>query len=252
MTVKFLADYPAVSIPEENALVIAELHLGLEHELYKKGITIPAQREKFQDILDKLLKLTHARTLIILGDTKHKVPGMSIREERELPKFLNYLKEKVKVILVKGNHDAEIERIVPEGIKICGSRGFKLGKYGFFHGHAWPSKKLMECDYLFMAHLHPAMEFMDKFGFRNVEQVWIRGRLDAERVREKYKIKKTGKINLIVMPTFNSLLGNIAVNKLIGKEYSGPMIIGKIMDMKKSKVYLLDGTLLGILEELKI
>lgn len=252
MGVRFLTGYPAAFIVEENALVVAELHLGLEHELFKKGIRIPPQREKFQEILEKLLKLTHAKILVILGDIKHKVPGMSIREEREIPKFLDYLGEKVKIILVKGNHDAEIEKITPEGIKIHGSRGFKLGKYGFFHGHAWPSKNLMKCDYLFMAHLHPAVEFMDKFGFRNIEQVWIRGKFDEEKVKERYEMNNTGKLNAIIMPTFNELLGSVAMNKLIEREYGGPMIVGKLMDMKKSKAYLLDGTLLGPLEQLKV
>jgi hypothetical protein len=176
---------------------------------------------------------------------------MSIREERELPKFLDYLKERVRTILVKGNHDAEIEKIVPSGIKVYGSRGFKLGRYGFFHGHAWPSKKLMQCDYLFMAHLHPALNFRDKFGFRNVEQVWVKGKLDVEKVKEKYRIKRTGKLNVIVMPTFNKLLGNIDVSKLIEREYNS-MIMNKLMNMKKSKIYLLDGTFLGSLEQLKI
>jgi len=251
MRIKFLADYPAAFITEEKALVIAELHLGLEHELYKKGIIIPPQRESFQKTIDNLLELTKAKILIILGDIKHKVPGTSIREERELPKFFDYLKEKVRIILVEGNHDGEIEKIVPKGIKIYGSRGFKLGKYGFFHSHAWPSKRLMDCDYLFMAHTHPALEFRDKFGFRNVEQVWIKGKLDAEKVKEKYKIKRTGKLNAIVMPTFNKLLGNMDVNKLVEREYSDSVIMNKLMDMKKSKVYLLDGTLLGSLGQLK-
>jgi len=252
MAVRFITDYPAAFIPEEKALAIAELHLGLEHELYKKGIVIPPQREKFQDTIDKLLKLTNAKTLVILGDIKHKVPGISIREERELPKFLDYLKEKVKIILVEGNHDGEIEKIVPKGIKIYSGRGFSIGKYGFFHGHAWPSKRLMKCDYVFMAHLHPAIEFQDKFGFRNVEQVWVKGKIDSEKVKKKYKIKATGKLNAIIMPTFNNLLGSAAVNKLIEREYSGPMIVNKLIDMKKSKVYLLDGTLLGSLEHLKV
>jgi len=251
MRIRFITDYPAVFIAEKKTLVVAELHLGIEHELYKKGIIIPPQREKFQEILDKLLQLTKAKTLVIIGDIKHKVSGISIREERELPKFLEYLKNRVKVILVKGNHDAEIENIVPEGIKIYGSRGFKLGKYGFFHGHAWPSKRLMQCDHLFMAHLHPGLEFRDKFGFRNVEQVWIKGMFDPEKVREKYKIKKIGRLNAIVMPTFNKLLGNIDVNKLIKQEHAGPEIVNKLTDMRKSKVYLLDGTLLGTLKQLK-
>jgi hypothetical protein len=251
MGIKILTDKPAAFIQEEKALVIAELHLGLEHELFKKGIKIPPQREKFQSELESLKKLTKAKNLVVIGDIKHKVPGMSLREERELPKLLEFLKEKfLKVILVKGNHDDFLEKIVPKGIKVYGSRGFKLGKYGFFHGHAWPSKRLMQCDYLFLAHLHPGIEFKDKFGFRNVEQVWIKNELDLKKVKEKYKLKKAGKLNIFVMPAFNNLLGSMSLNKLIEKE--NPGIVAKIMDMEKSKVYLLDGTFLGYLKDLKV
>lgn len=250
MAIKFITNHPAAFIPEEKTLVIAELHLGLEHELFKKGITILPQKEKFKEILENLSKMTKAKNLIILGDIKHKVPGMSVREERELPKFLEWLKEKFKVILVKGNHDADLEELVPKGIKVYGSRGFKLGKYGFFHGHAWPSKRLLGCDYLFLAHLHPALEFKDKFGFKNTEQVWVKGKANLEKIREKYNVKKTGKLILVIMPVFNPLLGNVNICKLLESEEPG--IISKLMDMEKSSVYLLDGTFLGCLKDLKL
>jgi metallophosphoesterase superfamily enzyme len=176
---------------------------------------------------------------------------MSLREEIELPKLLEFLKENFsKVFLVKGNHDDFLEKIVPKRIKVYGSRGFKLGKYGFFHGHAWPSKRLMQCDYLFLAHLHPGIEFRDKFGFRSVEQVWIKNEFDLNKVKEKYKLKKVGKLNIIIIPAFNKLLGSMSLNKLIEKEKPG--IIAKLMDMEKSKVYLLDGTFLGYLKDLEV
>jgi len=251
MGMRFITDHPAVFIVEKKALVVAELHLGLEYELYNKGITIPPQRESFQEMLDKLIKLTKAKTLIIIGDVKHKVPGMSIREERELPKFLDHLKEKVRVILVKGNHDAEVEKIVPSGIKIYGSRGFKLGRYGFFHGHAWPSKKLMRCDYLFMAHIHPAVEFKDKFGYKSVLHVWLKGQLNKELVKKKFNLKKTGKLITIILPTFNNILGGVAVNKIAKEEVIGPLLKNKIFDINSSKAYLLDGTYLGNIRNLK-
>ncbi|MEM5766285.1 MAG: metallophosphoesterase [Candidatus Aenigmatarchaeota archaeon] len=249
MAIKFITNRPAAFIQEEKALVVSELHLGLEHELFKKGITILPQREKFQQDLERLSKITKAKTLIIIGDIKHKVPGMSIREEKELPKFFDWLKEKFKVILVKGNHDAEIDQIVPKGIKVYGSRGLKLGKYGFFHGHAWPSKRLLKCDYIFLAHLHPTIEFKDKFGFRNIEQVWVKGKIDLKKVRKKYKLKKTGELNVIIMPTFNQMLGSMNISKLVESEESG--IISKLMNLENSKIYLLDGTFLGRLKNLK-
>lgn len=251
MTIKFLTDYPALFIPEKKILVVADLHLGLEHEFYKSGIIIPSQVEKFQKIIDKLLELTKAKALVILGDIKHKVPGISLREERELPRFLNHLIEKIKVILTLGNHDTELKEIVPKEIKIYSSRGFKLGKYGFFHGHAWPSKKLMQCDYLFMSHIHPAIEFGDRFGYRALEQVWVKGKLEESLIKKRYKIKKVGKLRTIILPAFNRLIGGVALNRVVEEELIGPLLANKFFDVNNSETYLLDGSCLGKIRDLK-
>lgn len=251
MSIKFLTDYPALSIPDKKALVIADLHLGLEHDLYKSGIVIPPQAEKFQKIINDLIKTTKAKTLIILGDLKHSVPGISYREEKEIPKLISNLIEKVKIILVKGNHDTFLQKILPKEVKIYSSRGLKLGKYGFFHGHAWPSKKIMSCNHLFFAHLHPTIEFRDKLGYRNIERVWVRGKVKEELVKQKYKIKKVGKLHATILPVFNRLLGGLPINKRTNKELMGPLLANSFIDIGSSKAYLLDGTLLGNVEQLK-
>jgi putative SbcD/Mre11-related phosphoesterase len=251
MTVKFLADYPAVFISDEKALVIAELHLGLEYEIFKSGITIPPQREKFLETLDSLLEITRAKKLILVGDIKHKVPGSTIREDIEIPKFLEQISSKVKTIIVKGNHDDRIEEILPKNIKIYSSHGFRIKKYGFFHGHAWPSKVLMKCDYLFMGHIHPAIEFRDEFGHRNSEKVWIKGRMNLEKVKKKFKLTQTGKLNIIIIPTFNNILGGTAVNRVADEEKFSPLVASEVLDLNTAKIYLLDGTFLGILENIK-
>lgn len=250
MTVKFLADYPAVFISDEKTLVIAELHLGLEYEIYKSGVTIPPQREKFISILEKLIEITKAKKLVIVGDIKHKVPGSTIREDKEIPKFLEQINSKIKTILVKGNHDDRIEEIVPNGIKIYSARGFKMKKYGFFHGHAWPSKNLMKCDYIFMGHIHPAIEFRDDLGYRSWEKVWIKGKLNEEKVKKKFGLNP-GKLNIIVIPTFNNILGGKAVNRVAKEQQISPLIVNEFFDLNSAKIYLLDGTYLGILKNIR-
>lgn len=247
MVIRFVRDLPALFIPEEKILVISDLHLGLEHELFKAGIVISPQAEKFKKTIDFLIKTTKAKTLIILGDIKHKVPGTSFREMKEIPKLFLHLIEKVKVVCVKGNHDDNISSLLPK-VKIYSSRGFKLGRYGFFHGHAWPSKNLMECDYLFMGHVHPCVEFRDRFGYRSIEQVWIKGELKKELVKSKYKIKNCGNLKTIIFPTFNKLLGGVAINKLEDKELVGPILANNFLDIRKCEAYLLDGTYLGRIE----
>ena len=146
MSIKFVTDYPALFIPEIKALVIADVQIGLEHELYKKGIFIQPQVDKFLKILDRLIKITKSKNLVILGDLKHKVPGISLRETKYLPIFFEHLMKKVKIIFVKGNHDTDLEGLIPKEVETYGAQGVKIGKYGFFHGHGWPSKEMMKCD----------------------------------------------------------------------------------------------------------
>lgn len=249
--IKFLVDYPATFITDKKILVISDLHIGMEYYLYENGIVIPPQAEKFQKIIETLINLTKAKTLVIVGDVKFKVPGTSIRELKEIPKFLENLSEKIKIVITKGNHDDFLETIVPEDVKVYGSRGFKLGNYGFFHGHAWPSKILMKCDYLFMGHMQPGIEFRDKLGYSSIQQVWLKGKLNQELIKKKYKISKTGKLNIIIVPSFNRLSGSLAVNKTLDEELTRPLLTNKILDINKARAYLLDGTYLGKIQNIK-
>ncbi len=249
--IKLLTDYPAAFVTDRRILVISDLHLGLEHQLYTQGIVIPPQAEKFQKTIEHLTDLTKARILVITGDLKYKVPGISLRELREIPKFLENLSEKIKIVLVKGNHDDFIETIVPSDVKVYSSRGVKIGKYGFFHGHAWPSEKLIQCDYLFIGHLQAAVEFRDKLGYATREQVWLRGKLNQEQIKEKYKISKTGKLNIIIIPSFNRLSGSLAVNKVLDEELLGPLFTNKALDIDRTVAHLLDGTHLGLLKNIR-
>jgi len=248
--IKFLYEYPVTFISDKKILVISDLHIGIENELYNKGVVIPPQVEKFKKILDKLIEQTKAKTLVILGDLKHNVPGISLREERQIPKLFEDLVKRVEVVLCKGNHDTEMKGLLPENVKIYSSRGFKIEEYGFFHGHAWPSKLLIKCDYLFMGHVQPAVEFIDKLGYRSVQQVWLKGELNQEIIKKKYKTKKTGELNIIITPSFNKLSGSLVVNKKLKEELTGPLFTNKVLDINKMTAYLLDGTCLGKVGEI--
>ena len=245
MSLRFLVDEPAVLIQEKKILVISDLHLGYEIELYENGIMIPTQFQRFRDQIEKLKEETKATTLVILGDLKHKVPGIKFREIREIPKFLEFLKENFKVLLIKGNHDTEIETILPKGIKLYPASGFSIGKYGFFHGSSWPHSRLISCDFVFMGHLHPVVEFRDDIGFRNIERIWVKSKLDTKKIQEKYKIKKLGELNLIIVPAFNRLMGGLALNRSKPRDLLGPLLSSRIIDIDESEAFLLDGTELG-------
>jgi uncharacterized protein len=247
--IKFITNVPACFISEIKSIVITDIHIGIEYELYKSGIIIPLQTEKFLNTIKKIINSTNAKLLIILGDLKYKVPGISIKELKEIPKFLENLANYVKIILCKGNHDDNLEAIIPKGVKFYGSGGFKIKKYGFFHGHAWPNKKLMECEYLFMGHLQPAIQLKDKFNHKFVEQVWIKCKLNKEFVKERYKIDKVGKLNLIIVPSFNKMSGYFILNSENIKNLENPLINSKCLNILEAKIYSLDGNYFGTLSE---
>ncbi len=249
---KFIKNHPALFMPDIKALVIADLHIGISYELYKSGINIPSQVKEMKKTIEKLIKQTKAKRLIILGDIKHDVPGISVQEMREIPEFLESLSKKVKLDICLGNHDTYLKKILPEYIKLHGAKGFKIKKFGFNHGHAWPSKELMTCDYLIICHTHPTIQFTDKFGYRIVEPVWIKSKIEQEKVEERYKIKKTGKLEVIIIPAFNHLLGGTPVNvKTTSDELLGPLLKNEFIDTSRAELYLLDGTYLGKLRNLK-
>ncbi len=251
MPVKFLVDRPIAFIPEEKTIVISDLQIGFEQDLYRKGVTIRPQAEKFLKVLDEVISSTKTKTVVITGDLKHGVPGITLREMKEIPKFFLGLLGKANVIFCRGNHDTGLEGFIPEGVKVYGSGGVKIGKYGFFHGHAWPGEDLMSCDYLFMGHLQPGIEFKDEFGLRMIEQVWVRSKLDREKIMERYKIKRAGKLNIVVVPAFNPLLGCAVINLMSSGDYLGPLFRDGTFNLDDSQIFLLDGTLLGKLKNIK-
>ncbi len=251
MSVRFIKDEPALAIEDSelgNILVIADLHLGFESELYHDGIVIAPQSEKLYKMIVNLIDSTNSDTLVILGDLKHKIPGISFREMTEIPKLVSPLSEKVDIILVKGNHDTELKNLIPDNVEIHESGGFKLGKYGFLHGHAWPNKNVLKADHLLTAHIHPIIEFVDDLGFRIVEKIWAKGDVNKDKLREKYKIEggfRFGNLETIFFPVFNPIISGYPLNRSGNDRYIGPLLRNKIIDADSLEIYMLDGTSLG-------
>jgi hypothetical protein len=231
----------------DKTLVITDLHLGIEYEIFRSGITIPSQVEKIEKKLDLIIKQNKVKHLVILGDLKHQVPNISWQEYNEIPKFLEHF-SKIKVSVIKGNHDGDIERLVPKKVDVHETSGFKVKDVLLTHGHAWPSKEDMKAKYLVMGHVHPAIEFFTE-KFRSVEPCWVKCEVDNKSLEEKFGVKTNFKQG-IVMPSFNHLIGGMAFNSK-SFEPLGPLLKNEVLKWKEGEIYLLDGTFLGRLNELK-
>jgi len=271
---RLLTPYPATLVKHEKTkvLVIADLHLGWEMALSDRGIHVPTQTNKLLNKLINVITKYKPQKLLILGDIKHTVATAEISEWQDIPEFFNKLKTLVEEIwLIRGNHDGNLEPLLPENIKILPSTGTIIGNTGFFHGHRWPSPTLLKCNTLIMGHVHPTVTFRDPAGFRITKQVWVKVKYSRTQLakilisKSNFKIKsaseeklwkyyetKPNKSQLIIMPSFNEFLGGNPLNegKIYGKKTSGPILRSKAVNMENAEFYLLDGTFLGALNQL--
>lgn len=274
-----LRPYPALLLRSKNqrVLVVADLHIGWEVSLTKEGVYIPSQTPKILDKLQKIVKKVKPTRLIFLGDVKHTVAKVELQEWRDIPDLFETLERSVPTIqVVPGNHDGNLEPLLPETVTLLPTTGVKIGDIGLFHGHAWPAPELLGCRTLVMGHIHPTVAFRDSFGYRITAQVWVKAQCNrtrlAESVLKALKIKEAKKptetlktrfkvtlktSQLLILPCFNEFLGGRPVNRTgIGKvgryrEFVGPILRSKGVHSDEAEIYLLDRTFLGSVAQLK-
>lgn len=257
MKVKPVYNTPALSIDfaGERALVVADLHLGIECELAERGISLPSQIPKVKEKLFDLVRNHKANLLVILGDVKHNVPTTTWYEWRELPKFFDDLIRVTKVEIVRGNHDGYLEGMVPREVVVHDSHGMVIGKLhrvGLMHGHTWPAPELFGTELIVMGHNHPAIEFRDELGGKSIEPVWLRAKLDARKFPKKLKpFIRENPPEILVIPAFSELVGGVTVNLEMNRKLIGPMFRAGAVKLDEAEAYLLDGTFLGKIRRLK-
>jgi uncharacterized protein len=185
----------ALWFEKEKTLIIADLHIGYEEYLIKKGIFVPKQQ--YSTIIDDLkliLKKIQPTTIVINGDLKQEFGKILTQEWKDVLNLLDFLKQNCQnIILIKGNHDRTLQPISSKReIKIVDN--YEVGDYLIVHGDLIvPTTKN-----IIIGHEHPAIVLKD-----NQKQ-------------EKYKCFLIGDYNnkeLIVMPSFNPLIEGTDVLK---------------------------------------
>jgi putative SbcD/Mre11-related phosphoesterase len=255
MEPKFITGQPALIVG--RTLVVSDLHIGIEHDFRRSGIKVPSSTETMRKSIEGMIENTGAKNLVIIGDVKHKVPGITMQELREVPEFLGALSKRVKIDIVPGNHDPGLDEMVPEGVTIQPSRGFMKNGVYFSHGHTWPLPEFLKAKYVIVGHEHPQIEFRDSLGHTFYESVWLRSELDEEIIKDKYKEIPEKLPELVTMPKFNRLSGSTSMNKPISEidnshygDRGGIGVLIKSSRLDESRVYLLDGMFLGELKNL--
>jgi metallophosphoesterase superfamily enzyme len=227
-------------------------------------------------MLLKLINETKPTHFILLGDVKDAIAKVSMEEWKDIPEFFENIQEKVSEIqVVLGNHDGNLEPLLPEAVKIIPSSGISFGDVGLFHGHAWPAPELLECRSLVTGHVHPTVAIRDPMGLRITRQVFVKAACNSEQLAKsllnhlgtKVDADLSGVLNeqhkvqlrveqLFIMPSFNQFLGGRPINERKKAQkradaYIGPILRSGCVIIDDAEVYLLDGTFLGTVKQLK-
>jgi len=272
---KVLTPWQALLIdgPGGRILVVADLHIGFEYELAYLRISIPSQIAKMKSRLIKIIERERPDKLLLLGDVKHSVPQVMTQEWRDLFAFLEVLTRRVGSIeIVPGNHDGDIQKFIPQGIRVLPVQGLLIGKrkkVALLHGHTWPSPESFGADYIIMGHVHPVIHIVDRSGFRLVKQVWASFNCDMVRMTQSYlrysgisardplkALKERFEVlvrnpKILLMPSFNEALGGLPIN-MVESDLLGPLFRSGGVNSGSGEVILLDGARLGTIDQLRL
>jgi len=152
----------AVLIVPEDVLVVADLHLGCEAVLEEEGLSLPrVQTRKIQGYIYDLVDAVRPSRLVVAGDLKHNFSRNLAQEWNDIVRFIQGLEGRVRLEVVKGNHDNYLGSILREHsislVKELSVSGVRVS-----HGH----EGMLDDRPTVMGHLHPSIAVRGTSGAR--------------------------------------------------------------------------------------
>jgi metallophosphoesterase superfamily enzyme len=247
-------DAPALLLESEEdgerTLVLADLHLGLGASSDRPGGPPEGSGSTLALDLVDLTRTQRAARVVIAGDVKHPIVGTPPGLRSVIFDFFSLLLANgIGAEVVLGNHDVGLVRHLPREVVVHPATGVVLHQVGIFHGHCWPSNRVLRAPRLIVGHLHPGFRLApspdDPLGKR---RCWVRLELTPptrpSRRRRRHIAPRANE--LIVLPAFNPLAGVEALNRerpARGRSF----LYGRFLSRGTARAYLLDGTDLGVL-----
>ena len=209
--------YPCLYLEEFRTLVVGDTHLGYELALSRKGVYLPQTSYQYvKGVVDDLVKMTHAESIVFLGDVKHEFGRPTPQEWAEVRDMLNFLfSEGLSVHVVRGNHDNYILEILRKFNVGLHDPFMQIGNISLIHGDK-EAEFPKETKIIIMAHEHPAVLSRDMSGSRYKFKCFLLGKYRNYRV--------------IVVPALSPLSAGVGVNETRKEELLSPILKASDID----------------------
>lgn len=235
---RIIPSQPALILEDEQRfLVVTDLHIGFELGMISNDINVRPE-EMIRDIhysLDSLIESENPDTLILLGDIKSGIESISKIEWQAVPMFFE-IGKKINTIVIPGNHDGNLSRLVPDYVSMTGPSGLVIGDTLLTHGHVMPSENFSQINRIVMGHLHPV--YFQEGSVLDGQRLWVSIKADKSKIFPSSK----GEIEIIIVPSFNKYF--YATTKRYHKKSISP-ILERVKNLYSAKIVTLDGTIIG-------
>lgn len=103
MEIEYLPSGPGLLITDERRiLAVADIHMGIESDLQISRLSSAEQGKGTDRTCDGYGIGLGSDIILLLGDIKHRVPGISWQEFREIPDLFSDLRKKTSILVTPG------------------------------------------------------------------------------------------------------------------------------------------------------
>ena len=242
MEIEYFAAGPALLVTgEHRILVVADIHMGIESDLRLHGVHLQSRGAERISRLLELVKDVTPDILLMLGDIKHRVPGTSWQEFRELPSLFSDLRRHTTIRVTPGNHDPGIEEFL-KSEELLPKEGSLLDNLGVLHGHTRPDPSL--AGHLILAgHHHPVVSLADEVGIALRSPCYVLAELRSDIFDAPDPDETT---RLLMVPAFNEFSG-YGIEKTFRSPFSP---LSRAVVIETAECLLADGTYGGDISSL--
>jgi len=235
---RLVQSQPALILEDgKRYLVVTDLHIGFESSLVANDIHVEPRdlvHEMVQNLED-IMEQQKPDLLVLLGDVKASVESISKIEWDAVPLFFD-IGKKIETIVIPGNHDGNIQKLVPDWVSVSSSSGIVIGDVLLTHGHVMPSENLSHVNKIIMGHVHPV--YFQEGSVLDGQRVWVSIKADKGKIFPS----SSGPLEVIIIPSFNRYF--YATYKKYHKKSISP-ILESIKGFQSAKIVTLDGSIIG-------
>jgi metallophosphoesterase superfamily enzyme len=221
----------------QRFLVVTDLHIGFENSMISNDINVQPEGiiQEIHSSLESLIESEKPDNLVLLGDIKSGIESISKIEWQMVPIFFE-IGKKINTLVVPGNHDGNLSRLVPDYVTMTGPPGLVIEDTLLTHGHTMPSENFAHVNRIVMGHLHPV--YLQEGSVLDGQRLWVSIKTEKKNIFPSSK----GKLEIIIVPSFNKYF--YATYKRYHKKSISP-ILERIKNNHSAKIVTLDGSIIG-------